>query len=400
MDINIKTKIEEFANKYSNSLNIFSKEELSYNTSNIGTLNSFSRNLVVEYTNGQKVFNHIVNHSISRILEFLSLDIEYFSKEIESMKESDKYFCKLVKPLFETKNSEIIEDKNSYDKLLYIVFFYLGFQRSIIYFLQSSSLNQNSLANIKNNTTIRYGILPKVFLLEDRYQMRHWFEMKRFDNYLERINYNIMNNIQYMILTGSKWGERESERDLINMCIYFNVSDDRIFLSEKYKGYNLNIYIRVRINNKKDGSIIRFYNKINRNNINISFKDGSLNNYSESLNDRLYILNIMSNILSELHILKNIEDAENIERKKKYIILFYYSLIFLMPFSLGTASIAEISFYSLWKYYIGENIRINQNILFDVEALTLRFDSFYKNCMELDQNEVNEIKMTPYLYVV
>ena len=88
----------------------------------------------------------------------------------------------------------------------------------------------------------------------------------------------------------------------------------------------------------------------------------------------------MSNILSEL----NIENAENIERKKKYIILFYYSLIFLMPFSLGTASIAEILFYSLWKYYIGNDIKINDNIMLDVEALTCPFDIFYDNCLSND----------------
>jgi hypothetical protein len=386
MNINIKTKIEEFATKYSNSLNIFSKEELIYNTTNIGTLNSFSRNLVVEYTNGQKVFNHIVNYSISRILYFLPLPITYFSENLELMKTSDKYFCKLVKPLFETRTSKIIKDKDSYDKLLYIVFFYLGFQRSIIYLLQSSYLNQNFLNKYSN--TVRYGTLEKSFLDEGIYWMTHSFLMRRFDNYLDRINYNITNNITYIDFVKKKKGKHTYD-----MRIYFNVSDDRIFLREKNNKIYLFIYEVIR---KKDGSLIKDGNKIISNNIYIDCGAGSLNNYSESLNDRLYILNIMSNILSEL----NIENAENIERKKKYIILFYYSLIFLMPFSLGTASIAEILFYSLWKYYIGENIRIRQNILFDVEALTLPFDSFYKNCMELDENEENEIKMTPYLYVI
>lgn len=390
MDINIKTKIEEFSTKYSNSLNIFSKEELSYNTSNIETLNSFSRNLVVEYTTGQKVFNHIVNHSISRILEFLPLDNTYFSKRLELMKTSDKYFCKLLKPLFKARESGIIHD--SYDKLLYIVFFYLGFQRSVIYLLQSSYLNNTNL-NFLNNTNINYGILNKSFLDDTKYIMIHLFKMKRFNNYLDRINYNIKNNKRHIDFI-----KTNESMAMYKGCIYFYVSNDITILP-----INKNIYLFIEpIIFIKNGSIINNINNINNTSIepSIMVHYASLNNYSESLNDRLYILNIMSNILSELHILKNIEDVENIERKKKYIILFYYSLIFLMPFSLGTASIAEISFYSLWKYYIGENIRINQNILFDVEALTLPFDSFYKNCMELDQNEVNEIKMTPYLYVV
>ncbi len=51
-----------------------------------------------------------------------------------------------------------------------------------------------------------------------------------------------------------------------------------------------------------------------------------------------------------------------------------------MPFKRGTASIAEMSLYSLWKYYIGIPLNINQNVLLDIEVLTLPFSIFYFNC--------------------
>ncbi len=58
-----------------------------------------------------------------------------------------------------------------------------------------------------------------------------------------------------------------------------------------------------------------------------------------------------------------------------------------MPFQLGTASIAEMFLYSLWKFYIGKNLRINNNIMLDVEALTIPFDVFYRNCFIRDEKE-------------
>ena len=55
-----------------------------------------------------------------------------------------------------------------------------------------------------------------------------------------------------------------------------------------------------------------------------------------------------------------------------------------MPFSLGTA---EMSLYSLWGKYIKTKILIiNQNIILDVEALSLPFTEFYHNCLNKESN--------------
>ena len=87
-----------------------------------------------------------------------------------------------------------------------------------------------------------------------------------------------------------------------------------------------------------------------------------------------------------------------IKNNMKYlIILFYYNIILLMPFELGTASIAEMVLYSLWKCYIGTDITINDHVMIDIEALTLPFDIFCSNCLNNRNEIIDSINYTPYL---
>ena len=80
-----------------------------------------------------------------------------------------------------------------------------------------------------------------------------------------------------------------------------------------------------------------------------------------------------------------------------------------MPFSLGTASIAEMFLYSLWKFYIKTRLEIKQTIMLDVEALSHTFDDFYRNCFTHDEKEndpailsqiegYNEVTYIPVIY--
>ena len=70
-----------------------------------------------------------------------------------------------------------------------------------------------------------------------------------------------------------------------------------------------------------------------------------------------------------------------------------------MPFILGTAAIGEMAIYTLWNTYVkdenGDSIplRINENTLIDVEALSLPYSVFYENCITKDSS--NSI-YTPY----
>jgi hypothetical protein len=110
----------------------------------------------------------------------------------------------------------------------------------------------------------------------------------------------------------------------------------------------------------------------------------NLGNISESLESREHFLYIMSKIIQNLDELKKEKNHENTKIQKN-IILFYYIMILLMPFLGGTASIAEMSLYSLWEYYLEKSLILNKNILLDVEALTLDFETFYKNFFEKDE---------------
>jgi hypothetical protein len=300
------------------------------------------------------------------------------------MKTSDKFFCKLIKPVFDSRDNLIIIYKNGYDKLLYILFFYLAFQRSIIFFLQATNLQINYSLESKNYNNymrqdglMKFGIIPKNFFTYSIYSMAHPLEMERLIDYYHMINYNVKQSVK-------------------------NIKDSNFFRSS----FNQKMYLLI------PRSIISFYEEShsiyiilptidkNRNVVEI----GKIINYSETLNDRLNILNIMAYILVELSKFHLLNFEENKLKKREYILLFYYCLIFVMPFSLGTASIAEISLYSLWKFYIGLDLGINQNILLDVEALTLPFNTFYKNCFEIDEEEDKYEyqslgKRTPYLYI-
>lgn len=63
-----------------------------------------------------------------------------------------------------------------------------------------------------------------------------------------------------------------------------------------------------------------------------------------------------------------------------------------MPFTLGTASIAEMMLYSLYQYYLDKKVVIRQNIMLDVEALMLPFPIFFENCF-MNKDDT----YTPYL---
>jgi len=95
---------------------------------------------------------------------------------------------------------------------------------------------------------------------------------------------------------------------------------------------------------------------------------------------------------------KNIRDKifvgmTDINKIKKIIIIFYYLEIFYMPFYAGTAAIAEISLFTLWDNYVNEPLIINQEVMLDIEVLSLTFREFYHNCFNKD---CQRSKYTPY----
>ncbi len=192
-------------------------------------------------------------------------------------------------------------------------------------------------------TTNNYGYID--FLDKKVPGKYHLLSMKRFDNYMIRFIYN------YLKYQKQK---KEEEYDFISVSFVIKENED-----------NPNIIDR-------DRSFIK-------------------NNYDtdDTIFNRVNTLKI---------ILKNFENLEikdrNISNKIKDIISIYYYIIILMPFQLGTAAIAEIFLYSLWKFYIKSSLTINQNIMLDIEALSNTFDIFYINCLNRDSEENNQNILT------
>lgn len=273
--------------------------------------------------------------------------------------------------------------------------------------------------------------------------MSHSFLMKRlFYNYYQRLYNNIthiINSIDNKDIMNIYYKVFSSD-DKYYLCpyilIFFNIDinnmpDVEILIDKKHIK---NIFLRIELpfifnienknidilKNKKTNSkknllyknlklnIIENLEKFlcpkiidERNNIRIQkisespSPSSSLGNVSTKLESRIYFLNIMSQILEELDKLKKLKLNISIHSKliKKYILMFYYIFIMLMPFHGGTASIAEMALYSLWEYYLEEDLFLNQNIMLDVEVLTLPFHLFYNNFFEKDS--FND-EYTPY----
>jgi hypothetical protein len=404
MNININLKIDEFIRKYSDVYNTKTLDTIrNVKTCSItpNLIKNYSRTLVTNYQNkNQYVFNYIVSCTIEKTVELLEKNIDFFENEISYMNNVSqneinsnsniwnklKYSRKFIKKLNNFKNNKIIKYKKYYVKLVYILFFYLGIQRSIINILQT---------NYSNITYIsRYGIIEKNFIRTEPINMFHSLGMKRFDHYLVRLSDNI------------KTIKLEYNKN--NKNIYLNILDNpsytkyeiKIYLDENNSKLNTN-----KIENINDKLYILLDITYISNNIITKIRGiqgipvSIISNYSESLECRLYLLNILSFYMCKMDELYNYSCINKKQNKlknniiKTYIIKFYYTLIFLMPFSLGTASIAEIILYSLWKKYIGYDLVLNKKIMLDVEALTLPYKIFYKNFI----SKTDDIGYTPYV---
>jgi hypothetical protein len=397
---NIKRKINKFIKKYTNTLNEFSKEELSYNKDfEIIQINKFSRNLVTNYQNkSQYVYDYIVNCSISRTIDYLNKKYTFFEDRLKEMLKDKLLSSIIIDAINSIQNTIIdIDNKPYYSKIIYILFFYLGIQRQIIYVLQN---------NINNLNLSSYGVLKHNLFRDKLFEIHHPITMKRFENYENRL----INNI-YKILTIKNnsieinyFSEINNNKN-ISYEIFFNLLNNKnniltknsLELGKKAK-YNIPFIFNKNI-------YISSYFIINNNKL-IKNRYHGINNMS-NLEGRLYLLNIISYCLkildNNLNNTRNLSETEEtnkiiIDEIKEFIIIIYYLIIFIMPFTLGTASISEMFLYSLWKKYIGKKLKINDNIMLDVEALTLPYELFKKNCFEIDQEENNKtIKYTPYL---
>jgi len=407
----LKNKIEVFLKTYSNNINDLSKGIIgeykdcvrSYNetisrtkVTNYKLLNQNvytsmvkceikkikEKLAIIDFKNFRKLIRdgikkYDIKKRLSSIFTYLSLsnginssDINIFNKKYELYRKNNeikdnnyrtvfsstripddyclecyiKYFDK-VYLFFKKEIVRLINRANYqyYYKLIYILFYYAPMIRNLISRLQNpNTITKDGIIQENPEKFTKHGIIHITFLDNGVHDIYHPLKMPRLEKYYDRIVTNLKLNNIYII--------------------YYNK--------------NKNVYM---------------YANLNKNEMNY-FGNNSLGNYSKTLEDRIEFINLLCEYLKELDRLKTNLTEE--ERKKELIMRFYYVIILLMPFALGTASIAEVMLYSLCEYYLGEKVKIDQKCLLDVEALTLPFDIFYTNCFESDGTEY-----TPYLQI-
>lgn len=367
MSNNFKEKINKVLNTYKNNLNTNTSKIITNNKNCNNSNVSFTRDLASnQITGNQKIFSRIFNCTINKAVEFLGVNVNSIKNSFNSIinNSNNKYYIHDFKKLAIYKSSSIIENKIYFNKMLLIFFFYFGIQRNLIYLMQNSSLNdfyRNS--NIIRKKMLRdFGYVNKFSNGSDSFYCYHPLKIDRLKKYLPRIlqNYKTLKDNKSIFVVDKNKINADNQKIIYhNCCIYFDgikIFDDTIL--EKKECYMIIEFIE--ISDK------------------IYLHNSKLGNVSLTIDDRLYYLNVMSKILFKLD--ENKKLNINIEKQKEYIVAFYYLLILLMPFERGTASIAEMSLYSLWKYYIGIPLNISQKVLLDVEVLTLPFSIFYINC--------------------
>ena len=326
-----------------------------FNSSDFNNVNSINLNTIYQkllttrnYPNGKNVYNKMFQKAVNDIQFFLRQDEAFFDIKLALIKikcEKSIMFVKL-----DDINERIFGYKLtfSYKKLYYILFCYLSIIRNLINIIQYSGnliwlYYFFNFKRIKSNPVFQYGL---VNVFEPMDLKIHPLKMERFDNYKIRLIYNYL---KYKNISSPFF-------DDITFYIK-NIEEEIVYITCTFKFIN-GIYS---FDNNKH--ISNHYDR-----------------FGYKINTLILIIQHFDNLQIE---------GRNISDKKRDIIGVYYYIIILMPFALGTASIAEMFLYSLWKFYIGTRLEIRQSIMLDVEALSNTFNDFYKNCFNHDDNENN-----------
>jgi hypothetical protein len=370
--------VEDYAN---NEIIVNNKirENITNNSNNTNDkISDNNKNIKPNFPNSM-VFNLIVSLTIKKIIEILDMDINSLEFGISNINNiHERYF----------------------NKIKLFLFYYAPVRRRLIALI------------CKSDDPFRFGTLH-IAKYPSRY-IPHPIKMKRFDKYFPRLFYNFSrlydfyDNVNYfkdIVYTTDNYIKINFYSDKME-----DFSKDNLNLLNKYS--NKKSYIKIVLDKKNFNYLIEKNNSVNIFKMFIDYYDknenNNLNNNMTHIKNFLDNTTIGNNVVNQnynfnllticLQKLDELNKNNNINDMKYYIILFYYNIILLMPFSLGTASIAEMVLYSLWKYYIRNDIKINDNIMLDVEALTNPFDIFYDNCLTNDSNEtINNINYTPYL---
>lgn len=309
---------------------------------NFNNINRITTNILYQkllttknYPNEKQVYNKMFQKAVNDIQFFLRQDETFFNTKLTLIKGKCKRM-NIVETLKELEKDNKINVTFSYKKFYYILFFYLGITRNLINILQKNTGMYDLECFFYGSNYKNHGF-PDLFTKMNG--KVHPLIMDRFDNYILRLIYN-----------NSMYDNKKINPHCVSAsCVFFKKSNEKYGINRRFSYISTNYSL------------------------------------AENIESRVNTLNLILELFTNL----DTGIITTIEEKKKCIVEIYYYIMILMPFALGTASIAEMFLYSLWKFYIGTRLEIRQSIMLDVEALTNNFDVFYNNCFNHDDNENN-----------
>jgi hypothetical protein len=397
--------------------------------------NSFSRKIVTNYSTDQKIYNFIARGTIIKTTEYLQ--IPSFSLINRKFPESIRKFnIKNIDSFLKTEEiMRAMDDIDLYNKFLFIFFSYIPYFRYIVAKLlillkKNNEANSATLTKKPNSATLTkianmYGFLHRF----DHGKVDHSFSMKRFVEYhrldilLNKLFKNktvteisdaglefyvdLLKNVKtkgypISIITENTYNKSSVRKAIITNYDILQYYVSKVYLNIPFDFFNkdnaLKLYLEESNICTSEVYYYTYNNKINRF-IYYIYVDKELDLKAKFVSNNIPInKKIYIRILFYcMKLLKNrIEYKFNRDKLIEIIIVFYYVFIACMPFDFGTAAIAEWSLFSLWNTYINIDksieLKINQNIMIDVEALSLPFTDFYHNCLnkEIYEPIINE----------
>lgn len=399
-------------------LNFLNNNESNISSFDMQFINKFlfsNNNNYVNYSNTmmfkqdikQVLFNYKFNDAVAHIINYLSTSNNYYKNKLLFMKEYEKNTInyEIMNILFKPENLKLIHYKDYYNRFLYVFIFFAGMQRRLIDYLQ----NNNGITTVTELTNIKLCMAADMFNNYNVHYMYHAINMDRFtsyNRYKDNFKNIYLNKATYMVseepiyLTADKKITKEPSESVgkfttfdfrINLFVPEDFVTGSLFESSKNNYTNNSkvfLYGQFILDENKDIFIIPHDNQE---------RLYGLGNIILDVTNMMYLYDLLAYCL---YLLDNPESFDKIlkhmqliDKKMITICLFYYLFILLMPFKQGTAFCAEIAFHGLIKKYINPNlnIKMNSNIILDIEALLLPFVTFYNNCFQSDGT-----KYTPY----
>lgn len=371
-----------------------------------------------------KYYNFILGGTINMCSNLLKNNIDINSKFYEIVKKND------LSKLYDTQKFEI----NIYKKkILYIFFYIIPKARKLIEILKKKEFT-NNFGNLFIKGSLNHSYCMERFIKYNRLDQilnrihkgseyikqsikdAHLREIISSDDFYTELLFNKTPDA-YVIencLSKKKKSFSLDNLDYLQYKIFLDIEENFFInkeLKDKYVILKRSSYMCIKYYTYED-KVKRFvygvYNMKDKTHILHPNTEAYFSNFLIIIDNRKCIIEILSYCLDLLENsnerIKIYTDINDEDKIKKIIIIFYYLCIYLMCFLAGSASISEMSLFTLWNTYVNidgtKPLIINPNTMLDVEVLSLTFTNFYHNCFNeeiiTEESIKDEIKYTPY----